>query len=130
MPSVKLYFEERMQVKIKEEYKLYLFYDIHDGKMLYLLLQHSQWNRKHNPFLLCECSRGEGVKNNRTHVCTMLSHERQIQLYDKSLKRWDLKRRQVRRSNGKMKSYSYKDHMDWIDINNAGCSHFVGFIPT
>ena len=29
-------------------------YGIHDGKMIYSLLQHSQWNRKHHLFLLCK----------------------------------------------------------------------------
>lgn len=28
----------------------YKFYDLHDGKMLYLLTQHLLFNRKHNPF--------------------------------------------------------------------------------
>ena len=31
------------------------FYDMHDGKMLYLLTQHSLYSRKFHPFLLCDC---------------------------------------------------------------------------
>ena len=38
------------------------FYELHDGKMLYLLTQHSLYNRKYHPFLLCTCGRGEGLK--------------------------------------------------------------------
>ena len=34
-------------------------YDIHDGKMLYLLTQHSAWNRRHHPFILCKCKKGQ-----------------------------------------------------------------------
>ena len=31
------------------------YYELHDGKMLYMLTQHSLWNRKHHSFLLCAC---------------------------------------------------------------------------
>ena len=44
------------------------YYELHDGKMLYLLTQHSLFNRKHFPFLLCTCGRGEGVID-EDHVC-------------------------------------------------------------
>ena len=34
-------------------------YDMHDVKMVYMFLtQHSQWNRKHHPFLFCKCRKG------------------------------------------------------------------------
>ena len=29
-------------------------YDVHDGKMMYMLFQHSVWNRKHHPFIMCK----------------------------------------------------------------------------
>ena len=85
--------------------------------MLYLLTQHSQWNRKFNPFLLCTCARGEGVYSNRTHQCQIKSHDAQISSYERSKRRWDLKRTRT-------PDYTVKDHMDWIDENNDGCSHF------
>ena len=37
------------------------FYDLHDGKILYILTQHSLFTRKHHPYLLCSCGRGDGV---------------------------------------------------------------------
>ena len=46
-------------------------YDLHTGKILYHLAQHSQWNQKYHPFLLCTCSRGDGVKDDE-HTCTWL----------------------------------------------------------
>ena len=49
------------------------YYELHDGKMLYLLTQHSLFNRKHFPFLLCTCGRGEGVLN-ENHKCQFVSH--------------------------------------------------------
>ena len=34
------------------------YFELHNGKMLYLLTQHSLFNCKHFPFLLCKCQRG------------------------------------------------------------------------
>jgi hypothetical protein len=51
---VKAYFEKN------NEKKKLISYDIHDGKMLYLLAQHSHFTRKNYPFLLCKCKRGDG----------------------------------------------------------------------
>ena len=45
------------EYKSKHDCQIYQ-YHMHDGKMLYLLKQHSQWNRKHYPFLMCKCKRG------------------------------------------------------------------------
>ena len=45
-------------------------YEVHDCKMIYSLTQHSAWNRKYNPFLLCDCHRGDGVVDS-DHVCTI-----------------------------------------------------------
>ena len=98
------------------------YYELHDGKMLYLLTQHSLFNRKHFPFLLCTCGRGEGVIN-EDHECKFVSHTMQEEYWDRSLRRWDEKRQKV----GEM-NYHYFDHMKWIDINNCGISHF-GFHP-
>ena len=97
-------------------------YDLHDGKMLYLLTQHSLFNRKHHPFLLCKCHRGEGVTDSE-HVCTPILHADQIKYWERSKRRWDNKRE--RSGND---AWSKKQHMDWIDTDNFGISHF-GFHP-
>ena len=122
MPAVKSYFEEKKILRQSEEYSRYFFYDLHDGKMLYLLCQHSQWNRKKNPFLLCKCNRGEGVRNNANHVCTWLTHDEQIESYERSKRRWNRKRSQPIPRKGK--EYKVKDHMNWADDSNLGVSHF------
>ena len=67
-------------------------YDLHDGKMLYLLMQHSLFSRKFHPFLLCKCKRGEGVIDNIDHECKIISHEDQIEYYNRSICRWKNKR--------------------------------------
>ena len=85
--------------------------------MLYLLTQHSAWNRKNKPFLLCKCLRGEGVTQNREHVCRMIPHEEQILLHDRSSRRWESKRQRT-------PTYTVKEHMKWIDDHNEGVSHF------
>ena len=115
MPAVKDYFEEKKAYR--ESRTNDFFYDLHDGKMLYLLTQHSAWNRKHKPFLLCNCLRGEGVTGNKEHRCEKILHENQILSYMRSKRRWDLK-------TTRDQSYTVKKHRDWIDQNNSGISHF------
>ena len=94
------------------------YIDLHDGKMLYLLTQNSLWNRRHHPFLLFKCKRGEGGVD-QTHECKMLSHEDQVKYWERSLRRWTDK---ISRSGSA--SYPESKHRDWVDINNFGVSHF------
>ena len=97
--------------------KHFSFYEVSDGKMLYMLLQHSLYNRKNKPFLLCTCQRGEGVRD-RNLQCKVIPHEKQVDLYNNSKKRWE-------RQKGKTgDAYTKKKHMDWVDEKNDGCSHF------
>ena len=136
MPAVGEYFETKRN--FREERKReedagtvagkYNLYDLHDGKMLYLLTQHSQWNRKYKPFLLCKCGRGEGVPKEKEmgdneedqevqHECIKISHEDHIRFFERSQRRWDLKTAQD-------PTYNVKKHMDGTDKNNEGLSHF------
>ena len=98
--------------------KKYWFYNTHDVKMLYLLCQHSQWNRKEQPYLLCACKRGEGVLKPDTHSCSLRSHSDEIRLWKKSEKKWEHKRSK------KGDNYTKKLHADWCDEKNKGVSHF------
>ena len=52
------------------------FYDLHDGKMLYLFTAHSLHNRRHHPFLLCKCQRGQGCID-ENHECVLIPHKKQ-----------------------------------------------------
>ena len=82
IPALESYFQKRQVLRPESRYH---FYDIHGGKMLYLLTQHSLWNRKHKPFLLCSCQkRGEGVRNNNSHTCKLIPHIDQINHYKSS----------------------------------------------
>ena len=63
------------------------FKELHDGKMVYCLTGHVQWNRKNHPFLLCKCMRGQGVRNNDDHVCELISHEDQVKYFNRSQRR-------------------------------------------
>ena len=99
----------------------YFMYDMHDGKMLYLLTQHSLFNRKHHPFLLCNCKRGAGVQDGN-HQCKIINDEEQLRLYNRSKRRWD--------NMEHIESYNEKKkHMDWVDYYNQGISH-LGINPT
>ena len=122
--STSKYFEEKKEVRDNiedEKRKNYCYYDLHDGKMLYLLTQHSSWSRKFHPFLLCECKRGEGVKNNNNHQCKLIDSKTQVELFDRSARRYNRKHEKAVREG---KEYSKKDHMDWVDEKNKGVSHF------
>ena len=87
--------------------------------MLYLLTQHSLYSRKHYPFLLCKCHRGQGVKD-PNHECEVLSSERQRYYFNRSKSRYNDKTSRL----GENETYGYKEHMDWIDKYNVGISHF------
>ena len=94
------------------------YYDLHDGKMLYLLTQYSLWNRKHHPFLLCGYMRDEGVINN-SHTCKVMSDKDYLVRYERSNRRWNLKQKHVG-----IDKYTNANHLDWVDEKNLGVSHF------
>ena len=100
----------------------FCFYDLHDGKMLYLLTQHSLFNRKNKPFLLCSCQRGEAIEDG--HKCQITSDAETIRLWKRSLHRWNDKRSRLKEG----ERWEKKEHMDWIDNKNNGISHF-GIYP-
>jgi len=67
LPVVEVYFEikgtlygNKNTCKSLKKYSV-SYYDMYDGKMLYLLTQDSLWKRKHHPFMVCACQRCEGV---------------------------------------------------------------------
>ena len=91
--------------------------------MLYTLLQHSQWNRKYHPFLLCCCSPMEGVKGNANHSCIRLSDEEYREKWEHSKSKWE---RMQERKAGK---YTVKTHKNWANENNLGVTH-LGCTPT
>ena len=111
-PALKKTFESKALIRDRERLEVYkgkkhFMYELHDGKKLYLLTQHLLLNRKHHPFLLCACQRGQGVKD-RNHKCTIISNERQQYYYDRSLKRWN---RQTKNGSDTSK-YNVDTHKD------------------
>ena len=119
LKTVRHHYEERQKLhdKLLSQSKDIRFYDLHDGKMLYLLTQHSLFNRKHRPFLLCSCGKGDGVRDTM-HKCIQLDHDTQVDLYERS--RWRFNKKQAKVGS----DYTYKLHMDWVDNKNNGVSHF------
>ena len=81
---------ERKKVLRKENPNVF-FYKLHDGKMHYLLNQHSLYSRKNYPFLMCNCKRGQGVKDGE-HQCTMIMDDEYEETMKRSKRRWDRKR--------------------------------------
>ena len=83
LPALKDAYQTKMNIRNREKSQeegkpMHVMYDLHDGKMLYLLTQHSLYNRRYHPFLLCDCSRGAGVMNNN-HQCRIIPDEEQQQ---------------------------------------------------
>ena len=54
------------EYKAKHDCQMYQ-YHMNDGKILYLITQHSMWNRQHYRFLMCKCKRGDFL-NQTKHV--------------------------------------------------------------
>ena len=55
---------------------------------MYILPGHSLLNRKSKPFILCECKRGEGVKD-ENHECEIISDKRQKGYWGCSKRGWN-----------------------------------------
>ena len=49
-------------------------YDLHDGKILYLLTQHLHWNGYHHPYLVFTSHFGEDI-DDKSHICAWLSNQ-------------------------------------------------------
>ncbi len=101
-------------------------YELHYGKLLYILTQHSYWNRKHNPYLLCTCSRGEAVQNlakGKQHVCKRVSHHQRLHKTTHSKNYWEANMRLMIANPDKF-VYTVKDYRDWCDEHKDGISHF------
>ena len=123
MPAVEEYFASKKKLQddtlnnSNHKWRNFHFYDLHNGKMLCLLVQHSLWNRKNFPFLLCKCKRGQGVDEN--HTCIPINMCEEMHLRERSVRRWDKKRRVIG-----VEKYHIRIHMDWVDQHNDGVSHF------
>jgi len=93
LPAVKNHYNEKELLRDKQVLngKQIFFYGIHDGKMHYILMQCALYNRKYSPFLLCTCTQGTGVQNNKSHVCHILTHYEQVCLYYRSERRFHTK---------------------------------------
>ena len=50
--------------------------------MLYLLTQHSMWNRKNYPYLMCKCKGGAFFKTNK--ACQLIKQDDHIRYWEKS----------------------------------------------
>ena len=103
----------------KEGVRIYI-YEVHDGKMIYNLTEHSMWNRKYYPFLLCGCLNGNGVVN-PDHVCTFLTDKEIAMYFAKSLVKFQEAKTEDR-------TYNEKRHRDYCDKHLKGITHF-GFDP-
>ena len=81
IPAIESIYEEKSRLRANSKSIVdgcnFNFYDMHDGKRLYLMTQNSLWSRKNYPFLLCKCNRGNGVVD-ENHVCQIIDHDDQL----------------------------------------------------
>ena len=82
------------------------------------IMQHSKWNRKHHPFILCKCKRGDAVKNLENHTCQIIIDEDQIKYYNKSATKFE------QCYSNTCSRDNLKKHCDWADKKNYGITHF------
>ena len=72
---------------------------LNDAKTRCSWTQHSQCSRKHTPYSLCSCARGEAVRclDDVNWICRMLMNEEHERLYAKSEKVWDKKQERIQK---------------------------------
>ena len=92
LPALEVVWEDLKKMQAEGELKIdgcdIFPHELHNGKMLYLITQHSLWNRTNKPYLRCGCRRGVGVLNNNTHKCHMWSHQDEVKYYNAAAKKW------------------------------------------
>ena len=100
-PCLKEHFSENKKVlnNVTNVSKKIFSNHMHDGKMLYILTQHSLYNHKHHPFL-CAYQRGQGMSNSN-HTCTMINDANQFHSYNRSEKTYSKKLKQDKTYNTK-----------------------------
>ena len=116
LPALGDYFVTKQLKRQQQSTSNTYYYELYNGKMLYMLTQHSLWNRKHHPFLLCACHQGDGIRDS-DHKCIFLTPTEQEQKYSSSKCRWTYK-------SSENIIYNKKRHSDWCDVNNVGVTHF------
>ena len=86
--AVKQYFKKKKVLVLRSINNAssikFRFCNLHNSKMLYLLTQDSMQNRKFRPFFICNCSRGDGVRNNMTQKCAMMKNSDYKVKYERS----------------------------------------------
>ena len=120
LPALRDLYKEKAEMRKEGKYSDTEFVDMHDSKMSYCLTGHSLWNRRHYPYLLCKCKRGEGVQRNTdaSFECSIIPHNEQVRRFDRSAEKYRRKREELG------ENYTIKKHMDWVDEHNLGVSHF------
>jgi hypothetical protein len=97
-------------------------YDMHDAKLLYVLLSCSHYKRKHHRFLGCKCKNGEGVMGctvdlkgkvlNQSHICEKISDDEYRVLFALSYQKLQ------------QEQWTDAEHKKWCDEYNFGVTHF------
>ena len=92
----------------------FYYYQCHDAKCIYVLTGHAHFTRLKKPYLLCKCDRGDGARD-PNHVCTFISDNEQVELYDKAEEQWNRHEHDP--------NYTEDEHREWVANKNDGVSN-------
>ena len=59
-----------------------------DYSALYKIKSHTSWSGDSSPYYGCGCNKGDGCKK-KNHVCRKLTHDEEVEAYNKSEKKYD-----------------------------------------
>ena len=100
-----------VKTKAEKSYSLvegciFIFYEIHHAKFLYISTQNSKWNKKWYLFIQFKCKRDQGVTNNATHKYTFITNKDEIKYYNTFARKWE-------KDSLKLTNYTEKKHCIW-----------------
>ena len=88
------------------------------GKMIYNLLQHSQWNWKYDLFILWKYKSKAVAKKFDNHICKLLLDEEYLNFYNFSAAKFKIE------FNNKYNKKNIEKLKDGADKSNYGITHF------
>ena len=95
-------------------------YDLADSKAFYAMLNHTGWASKYHSYLICECEKGDSLRNENR--CKLITNERYKQLYNNSHSYFSQQTRKQAQDESHP-SYTNEMHKTWCSIHNSGMTH-------
>lgn len=78
-PVLKEFYIFSNEMANKEDGMETKYYNMHDVKILYVLIKHSLWSIKYSPCILWKCTRGDAARH-PDHICRLIIHREHVDL--------------------------------------------------